>query len=188
MSPREPFWFLAGALTTVAVLVSTGVWNPFARPYSSPERAVQPAALTASASSGAPTPMTTGTTASMTMPVAGGMQRAPLSAGSLEEVTRKLAARLASRGGSDGEWRLLAQSYEYMGLTSEARAAQAHISLSEGNLDHGAATGNAGTVQAVSTEQMAAVAQLLDSQGAPNARAATVADGSRTATPRQAGP
>ena len=48
-------------------------------------------------------------------------------AGSLDEVTRKLAGRLAARGGSEDEWLLLAQSYDYMGLTGEAAAARAHV-------------------------------------------------------------
>ena len=47
-------------------------------------------------------------------------------AGSLEEVTRNLAQRLATKGGTDDEWRLLAQSYDYMGRTTEARAARMH--------------------------------------------------------------
>jgi hypothetical protein len=47
-------------------------------------------------------------------------------AGSLEEVTRNLAQRLATKGGTDDEWRLLAQSYDYMGRTNEARAARMH--------------------------------------------------------------
>jgi hypothetical protein len=48
-------------------------------------------------------------------------------AGALDEVTRNLAQRLATQGGTDDEWRLLAQSYEYMGRTEDARAARTHI-------------------------------------------------------------
>jgi predicted Zn-dependent protease len=48
-------------------------------------------------------------------------------AGALDDVTRKLAERLAANGGTDDEWRLLAQSYQYMGRTAEAKAAEAHI-------------------------------------------------------------
>jgi hypothetical protein len=48
-------------------------------------------------------------------------------AGSLETVTRNLAQRLATKGGTDDEWRLLAQSYEYMGRPDDARAARKHV-------------------------------------------------------------
>lgn len=47
------------------------------------------------------------------------------SAGSLEEVTTRLAARLASGGGTPAEWSLLAQSYEYLGRTRDAQEARA---------------------------------------------------------------
>jgi len=48
-------------------------------------------------------------------------------AGSMDEVTHKLATRLATTGGSDSEWTLLAESYDYLGRTAEATAARAHI-------------------------------------------------------------
>jgi cytochrome c-type biogenesis protein CcmH/NrfG len=48
-------------------------------------------------------------------------------AGSLDAVTRNLAARLAAKGGSDDDWNLLAQSYEYMGRASDAQAARSHV-------------------------------------------------------------
>ncbi len=50
-------------------------------------------------------------------------------AGSLDEVTEKLATRLASRGGSDADWRLLAESYDYMGKLQEAADARSHIAI-----------------------------------------------------------
>ncbi len=49
------------------------------------------------------------------------------SAGSLEEVTTRMAARLGASGGSPEEWRLLAESYEYLGKTQEAHEARSHI-------------------------------------------------------------
>ena len=48
-------------------------------------------------------------------------------AGALDEVTRKLAQRLATQGGSDEDWSLLAQSYDYMGRAADAQAARKHI-------------------------------------------------------------
>jgi hypothetical protein len=55
------------------------------------------------------------------------------SAGSLEEVTRKLAERLATKGGTDDQWRLLAQSYDYMGRPEDARAARMHVAADQAN-------------------------------------------------------
>lgn len=49
------------------------------------------------------------------------------SAGSLEEVTGRLAARLAASGGTSEDWRLLAQSYEYLGRAQQAQEARSHI-------------------------------------------------------------
>jgi hypothetical protein len=54
-------------------------------------------------------------------------------AGTLDEVTRSLAQRLATKGGTDDEWRLLAQSYDYMGRTDDARAARTHLATMEGS-------------------------------------------------------
>jgi hypothetical protein len=50
-------------------------------------------------------------------------------AGSLDEVTERLATRLASTGGSDADWRLLAESYDYMGKLQEAADARSHIAV-----------------------------------------------------------
>ncbi|MGH8138759.1 MAG: hypothetical protein ACREVV_11270 [Steroidobacteraceae bacterium] len=101
MSRRDSFWFLAGALVTVAVFVTTrGIVAQ--HPYRSA------AGMSAA------------------MPSA----RAD-SAGSLDDVTRKLAARLAASGGSADEWRLLAQSYTYMGRPAEAQAAEAHLATAD---------------------------------------------------------
>lgn len=45
---------------------------------------------------------------------------------SLDSATARLAARLRSDGGSDADWELLAQSYEYAGNSAAAAAARAH--------------------------------------------------------------
>jgi len=50
-------------------------------------------------------------------------------AGSLDDVTERLATRLASNGGSDADWRLLAESYDYMGKLQEAADARSHIAI-----------------------------------------------------------
>lgn len=48
---------------------------------------------------------------------------------SLDTATARLAARLRSEGGSDADWDLLAQSYEYAGNAAAAAAARAHRSI-----------------------------------------------------------
>ena len=75
-------------------------------------------------------------------------------AGSLDTVTRSLAQRLATKGGTDDEWRLLAQSYEYMGREDDARAARKHLTTTSTNPSSSPGGGNAqegtrvfGTVQ-----------------------------------------
>jgi predicted Zn-dependent protease len=57
------------------------------------------------------------------------LSQSQTSAGSLDEVTSKLAARLAAKGGSEADWRLLAESYDYMGKSQEAVDARAHIAV-----------------------------------------------------------
>jgi len=54
-------------------------------------------------------------------PAAGSKQ-----AGSMDEVLGRLESRMASRGGSDSDWELLAQTYEFVGRTADAKLARAH--------------------------------------------------------------
>ncbi len=56
-------------------------------------------------------------------------QPSSANAGSLDEVTERLATRLASTGGSDADWRLLAESYDYLGKLQEAADARSHIAV-----------------------------------------------------------
>lgn len=46
---------------------------------------------------------------------------------SMEAVTQRLADRLARDGGSDGDWELLAQSYEYIGRVEDADLARKRV-------------------------------------------------------------
>jgi cytochrome c-type biogenesis protein CcmH/NrfG len=46
--------------------------------------------------------------------------------GSLDDAANKLAAKLATGTGSDGEWELLAQTYEFLGDTAAAQLAKQH--------------------------------------------------------------
>jgi cytochrome c-type biogenesis protein CcmH/NrfG len=51
---------------------------------------------------------------------------APGTGGSMEAATGILAARLAAKGGSDEDWKLLAQSYEFLGRADQAKLAREH--------------------------------------------------------------
>jgi cytochrome c-type biogenesis protein CcmH len=86
-----------------------------------------------------------------------GQQPSP-TAGSLDDVTNKLAARLAAQGGSDNDWQLLAESYEYMGRAAEAKAARAHVAS---GAPMAAASGDSTTGQA-SGDQIADMADAFD--------------------------
>jgi hypothetical protein len=189
MSPRDSFWFLAGALISVAILMGARAWlkeRPAQRARAAiPTFAVPIAAALALIGAalgiyfllGSPDPIASDHAAAERGSAARSastaqMAQSSANAGSLDEVTSKLAARLAANGGSDGEWNLLAQSYDYMGRTADAKAARAHIASGEAT-----ATGNA-TAGAVSGGQMAAIADALD---APKASAAPTSTPSGTA-------
>lgn len=55
-------------------------------------------------------------------------------AGSMEVAIAELGARLATKGGSDADWRLLAQSYDFLGRASDAELARQHRVSTERNL------------------------------------------------------
>lgn len=59
-------------------------------------------------------------------PHATAMRGSAAATDSLGSVMTRLAARLRSDGGSDADWELLAQSYEYLGNSAAAAAARAH--------------------------------------------------------------
>ena len=139
MSPRDTYWFLAGTAAGL-MLGALGVYLLVS------SRATDTAAVaTADRTTTANTPDllmpgdkwptladaagvgTSGTASDTTgAPSAHAAAAGRENGGSLEEVTRSLAQRLATKGGTDDEWRLLAQSYDYMGRTEEARAARTH--------------------------------------------------------------
>jgi hypothetical protein len=206
MSPRDTFWFLAGALVAFAILLTARAWlhAPAAQAPSEPPAAVaratlpavvgpvaaafgliavalgiyfligspasivserMPAAAAADNASGLLMPgdqqITVADVAAAGAARTNPVRTAPANAGSLDDVTQYLAKRLAASGGTDDEWRLLAQSYEYMGRTDEARAARMHTTAAEtpaatakaaatpsasaAQLNHAAADGAAGS-------------------------------------------
>ena len=125
MSPRDSFWFLAGALVTVAIMVTVRAWlrerpagvvraaiPSFAVPVAAALALIgvalgiyfllgSPDSITSShGGASASVSATTGTASAS--PSQQQMQQST-NAGSLDDVTRKLAARLAAKGGTDSE-------------------------------------------------------------------------------------
>jgi hypothetical protein len=187
MSPRDCFWFLAGALVTVAVMVALRPWLR-QRPVQAVRPAIPAFAVPVAAALalvgvalgiyfllGPPDSMASarGAAAVNASPQTEGQDTADhsmsssTSAGSLDDVTKKLAARLATQGGSDSEWQLLAESYDYMGKTADAKAARAHITSSGSNAGSAPTPGSN-----IDSQTMAAVAGAFDTPSA----AATTAD------------
>jgi cytochrome c-type biogenesis protein CcmH len=169
MSPRDSFWFLAGALVTVAIMVTVRAWLR-ERPVQAVRAAIPTFAVPVAAALaligvalgiyfllGSPQSIAS-THASPSQQQA---EQSSARAGSLDDVTQKLAARLAAKGGSDSEWKLLAESYDYMGRTAEAKAARAHVASAAAS--GGGDSGNAEPAGAVAGDQMAAIADALDS-------------------------
>ena len=133
MSPRDTYWYLAGTATGllagalgVYLLIGTST-HP--TPTNTSNLLMPgdswPSLADASAAGADPSgPAISAESAAATQGT---------NAGALDEVTRSLAERLATKGGTDGEWRLLAQSYDYMGRTEEARAARTHVAATDGS-------------------------------------------------------
>jgi hypothetical protein len=168
MSPRDAFWFLAGGFVAVAILATVRAW-PRARPASAGSPAGYPlvrsfAVPVAAALAligvalgiyflfGSPEPQPA---------VQAEASRPSATAGSLDEVTTALARRLAMQGGSDNDWKLLARSYEYMGRSAEAKAAEAHIA-SASPMAAGVNASFPDSAQSLTGGQMADVADALE--------------------------
>jgi hypothetical protein len=167
MSPRDWFWFVAGVLVTLAIMLIARAWLS-ERPAQTVQQAIPAFAVPVAAALaligvalgiyfllGSPSSMAVADT----NPSAG---QTPTNAGSLDDVTQKLATRLATQGGSDSDWNLLAESYEYMGRTADAKAARAHIASPAASDTGDASGGQRGGSPALDTQTMAAVADALD--------------------------
>src|ERR1700761_5500439 len=113
MSPRDSFWFLAGVLVAVAIMVTVRAWLR-ERPAKSPGipsfavplaagLALVGVALGIYFLLGSPDSIASAHAAAAPPPSHD--QPAP-NAGSMDDVTNKLATRLATQGGSDNDWQL----------------------------------------------------------------------------------
>ncbi len=132
MSPRDTQWFLAGAATGL-VAGALGFYLLFGSNTVTSNTVTQntPAPNPNLLMPGDrwPTPADANSVSGTPPDTAHATQSTQ--AGALDEVTRKLAQRLATQGGSDEDWNLLAQSYDYMGRTEDARAARKHIAKTD---------------------------------------------------------
>jgi hypothetical protein len=137
-SRRDLFWFCAGIATVLVILLLVQALN-----------GSQNAAPAAVGSHSAP------------MPAAQG--GAPRAAGSMDEMLSRLEARLAGQGGSDADWELLAQTYEFVGRTDDAKLARAH-QLSPSAMTAAAAPEAAATAAAAALSGQVEVAAALKSK------------------------
>lgn len=112
-SRRDLFWYSAGVLTVAVIGLLVHALNG-SQNSSEPSLGVPSiaAAPTAPGPSQAPSAAAPGSN--------------PGAAGSMDEMLARLEARLAGQGGSDADWELLAQTYEFVGRTDDARLARAH--------------------------------------------------------------
>ena len=92
-------------------------------------------------------------------------------AGSMEVATAELSARLATKGGSDADWELLAKSYDFLGRASDAALARQHKVSTERNLQDAVAAsarmfslGMTGTAPPLSSVQGGVAALLAQAE------------------------
>lgn len=87
-------------------------------------------------------------------------------AGSIESATDVLATRLAASGGTDEEWNLLAQSYDFLGRTDQAELARQHRLSAQRSLRD--------AVMATALLHPVSMPRLESRTAAPNARTASL--------------
>ena len=128
---RDLFWYCAGVLTVVVagflLHVLDGSQNGAPAPlHDMAADAVAPTGASAPAEAGATAGDSDASVSSNTAPALPHADRAAGAAGSMDDALARLETRIAQRGGSDSDWELLAQSYEFVGRTSDAKLARAH--------------------------------------------------------------
>ncbi len=147
MSPRDTYWFLAGAASGVMagalgtyLLIGTDRTDTTHATTTNTSNLLMPGDSWPTATEASVAGTTDSATSTQSASAGAGA-----GAGALDEVTRSLADRLEKKGGTDDEWRLLAQSYDYMGRPDEARAARTHLATTDGTATEGSRI--SGTVQ-----------------------------------------
>lgn len=139
VSARDLFWFAAGLLAALAAgFVLAPLWLSAVASRERPRFARWPLAVTAGVIalaigiyilSGRPN-LPSAQLASAhpgsndAAPIAGGPSTGTNAASSMEAALTRLEQRLAAQGGSDADWELLAQTYDFLGRKAEAANAR----------------------------------------------------------------
>jgi cytochrome c-type biogenesis protein CcmH/NrfG len=131
------FWFLLGMLTTLAMLCVLLPWirtiPSFASLPSVPWQAPLAALLMLIAAVviyrwlGRPELAAATVAAAPTASMGGAAAPSPGSASSMQTALASLEGKLAKGGGSDGDWDLLAKSYEFLARPEDAAKARTHV-------------------------------------------------------------
>lgn len=123
--PALPWQASLAAILVVAATFGVHHWLENPQPTAQSAASVAPNANSASAFGDAAKVFASATGASGDAGVAGGA--APnSSAGSMDSAIANLESRLAKNGGTDGDWELLAKSFEFLGRPKDAAQARAH--------------------------------------------------------------
>jgi hypothetical protein len=112
---RDLFWYCAGVLTVAVIALLVDALN------GSPTSAL--AELSAHGGAGVPKE---GFIPSPDEPDSAQSAPNARAAGSMDEMLARLESRLAAQGGSDADWELLAQTYQFVGRTDDAKLARSH--------------------------------------------------------------
>jgi hypothetical protein len=131
--PALPWQAGVAAVVTAAAVVGLCAWlqpvNPAAAPVvAASDGAGETAATASAADSWAGITNALGVGAGVTANTTPAAPNGPAktAAGPMSSAIASLQARLAKGGGSDGDWELLAKSYEFLGRRAEASQARAH--------------------------------------------------------------
>ena len=175
------FWFLAGMLTTVAVLLVLLPWLRTvpglgtlpAFPWQLPVIALVMAGAAATFYHlwGRPDLLSQGPALASAEPMARGASAASAgagatAAGSMNAAVTSLRARLEKGGGGPGDWELLAKSYEFMGRPDAASQARAHQLPADTEFTAPPCARRAGSSRRPSPPKLSAQSQALLAQAA----------------------
>jgi hypothetical protein len=157
---RELGWFAAGFMSAVAIALFAWLMRP-----SPPGAALATGAAIGTGAAIATGAADAGGAADITAPAAVPDGSAAANAGSMGEMLARLETRLAAQGGSDADWELLAQTYDFMGRTADATSARQH------HVPGAAAGGGAGTSAAAAAAGPAQLDGVVDIAAALKAKA-----------------
>jgi hypothetical protein len=167
VSRRDLGWYFAGILSAAAIALFGWLMSP--GPPQGTLATAATSALPAAASQGPSQGASQDAAAQAARPAAPQTASAP--AGSINESLVRLEARLATQGGTDADWELLAQTYEFTGRAADAQAARAHhlpgatgATGASGATGATAVTGGAGPTGAAQLDGVVDIADALKSK------------------------